>query len=168
MYSSVLQNPGADGSAGLVHQVKELQLANTELQQQLQQQARAALAARNTGGGIAAAAAAATNLAVVQQLQQQTQQAEQQAEERGGWAAYDNMYCNLLECSKAAGAERPAESIADDMHCMCIEPHAGLPFTLPVTDCSMRAVPALQRQRLPHYKCSLTSPTRKRWPCKPS
>jgi hypothetical protein len=77
------QSPGTDSSAGLLHQVKELQLANTELQQQLQQQARAALAARTTGGGVAAVAAAANSLAVMQQLQQQQQQAEQEAEKQG-------------------------------------------------------------------------------------
>eukprot|EP00879_Flechtneria_rotunda_P030441 GHRR01033073.1.p1 GENE.GHRR01033073.1~~GHRR01033073.1.p1 ORF type:complete len:325 (+),score=168.12 GHRR01033073.1:584-1558(+) len=79
----VQQNPGVDGSAGLIHQVKELQLANTELQQQLQQQARAVLAARTAGGGGAMAAAAASSLAMMQQLQQQHAQAEQQAEEQG-------------------------------------------------------------------------------------
>jgi hypothetical protein len=88
------QSPGTDSSAGLLHQVKELQLANTELQQQLQQQARAALAARTTGGGVAAVAAAANSLAVMQQLQQlqqQQQQAEQEAEKQG-----EQMYALLL------------------------------------------------------------------------
>ncbi|KAF8061925.1 Kif3c [Scenedesmus sp. PABB004] len=81
--ANVQQSPGGDESAELVHQVKQLQLANAELQQQLQQQARAALAARTTGGGaVAAAAAAANSLAVVQQLQQQQAEAEHEAEKQ--------------------------------------------------------------------------------------
>jgi hypothetical protein len=89
-----LQAPEGDGSAGLLHQVKELQLANTELQQQLHQQSRASgarplLTARSSaGGGMAAAAAAAAaaasnNMALVQQLQEQQQQAEQAVEQKG-------------------------------------------------------------------------------------
>jgi type IV secretory pathway VirB10-like protein len=97
-----LQAPDGDGSAGLLHQVKELQLANTELQQQLHQQSRASgarplLTARSSaGGGMAAAAAAAAaaasnNMALVQQLQEQQQQAEQAVEQKGengvgGWS----------------------------------------------------------------------------------
>jgi archaeosine-15-forming tRNA-guanine transglycosylase len=73
---ALLQN-GGDTSAELLRQVKELQLANTQLQQQLQQQGRALLTARTTSG------AAAGSLAAVQQLQQQQHAAELEAAERG-------------------------------------------------------------------------------------
>lgn len=92
------QAPDGDGSAGLLHQVKELQLANTELQQQLQQQSRTSgarplLTARSSAGGAmaAAAAAASNNLALVQQLQEQQQQAENAVEQKSEfqWSAAD-------------------------------------------------------------------------------
>lgn len=73
---ALLQN-GGDTSAELLRQVKELQLGNTQLQQQLQQQGRALLTARTTSG------AAAGSLAAVQQLQQQQHAAELEAAERG-------------------------------------------------------------------------------------
>lgn len=99
---SLLQAPDGDGSAGLLHQVKELQLANTELQQQLQQQSRTSgarplLTARSSAGGTmaaaAAAAAASNNLALVQQLQEQQQQAEHAVEQKSEW--FNNSHsCN--------------------------------------------------------------------------
>lgn len=100
--ATVQQNPGVDNSAGLLHQVKELQLANTELQQQLQQQARAALAARTTGGGAAAVAAAANSLAAMQQLQQQQQQAEQEAEKQAAEIASMQVQLDFATKEKVA------------------------------------------------------------------
>jgi hypothetical protein len=87
--ATLQQAADGDSSAGLLHQVKELQLANTELQQQLQQQsrqsgARPLLTARSSAGGAmaAAASAATSNLALVQQLQEQQQQAEHVMEQK--------------------------------------------------------------------------------------
>lgn len=86
-----LQAADGDGSAGLLHQVKELQLANTELQQQLHQQSRTSgarplLTARSSAGGAmaaaAASAAASNNMALVQQLQEQQQAADQAIEQK--------------------------------------------------------------------------------------
>lgn len=57
--------------ATLEHQLKEVQLANAELQHEVQQQARQ-LAARNSNAGAAAAAAAAVAAAQQQQQQQMT------------------------------------------------------------------------------------------------
>lgn len=74
----VWAQPGGEGM--LLMQVKELQLTNAQLQQQVQQQARAALAARTTGGG---GLGGAGSLAVVQQLQQQQAAAEAESEKKG-------------------------------------------------------------------------------------
>jgi hypothetical protein len=100
---AVLQAPDGDGSAGLLHQVKELQLANTELQQQLQQQSRTSgarplLTARSSAGGAmaAAAAAASNNLALVQQLQEQQQQAENAVEQKSEFLRALSL--SLLRC----------------------------------------------------------------------
>jgi hypothetical protein len=88
----LLQAPDGDGAAGLLHQVKELQLANTELQQQLQQQSRTSgarplLTARSSAGG-SMAVAASNSLAMVQQLQEQQQQAEAAVEQKSECSAF--------------------------------------------------------------------------------
>jgi hypothetical protein len=81
--------------ASLTHQVKSLQLANAELQQQVQQQARALQAPR--GASVAAAAAVlsrtsssgAGSLAVQQQQQTQALLAAQQQQAVAQQAAAD-------------------------------------------------------------------------------
>jgi hypothetical protein len=105
------QHNDEHSSVGLLHQVKELQLANTELQQQLHQQSRTSgsrplLAARSSAGGTMAAAAAAavasSNTALVQQLQEQQQQADQAVEHKSEWlwrGRHAHVLCWCLPCA---------------------------------------------------------------------